>query len=136
VVTRPHANDGTACNTLAPATASCEGFTLPTLPSSFPNSTAGAQQQAGFEARIGSGNACTGSCPGANEMCVIPAGTSLPTQCMGKDSASGTYYTETYTWVLEDRILNNAPTAVTAGSADFTQNKPGLTQVSSNVASW
>jgi hypothetical protein len=134
VVVRPHINDGTACGGLLPATATCETFTLPTLPASFPQPSAGTQQQSGFEQYVGSGTACSSTCPLAGEKCQVPLMTTLPAQCMGQDGAN--FFTERYLWTLEDRALGNAPTAVRAGSADLTQWRPGLTQESANKVNW
>jgi hypothetical protein len=134
IVVRPHAADGTACASLSTAPASCEGFTLPTLPSSFPQAGSGTQQQSGFEQFVGSGAACSGTCALAGESCRAPAGTTMPTECMGNDGTNN--FTESYTWVLEDRVLGLAPGAIAAGAADLTQSIPGLTQSSTNAVAW
>jgi hypothetical protein len=73
-----------------------------------------------------------GTCAVTGESCVVPFGPPLPTQCMGTDP-NGRYFTERYAWTLENRALGLQPTAITASSADFTQWKPGLTQLSSNT---
>jgi len=44
------------------------------------------------------------------------------------------YATEQYLWTLEDRVLGKAPP--TAGAADLTQWKPGLTMESANKINW
>jgi hypothetical protein len=137
IVYRPHLDDTTACSALSTAPASCESFSLPTLPSTFPYATAGAQRQSGFEQYVGGGTTCTGAgaaCPVAGETCVQPVGTTLAFRCMANDGTDN--YQETYYWQLEDRILGLAPAAVAAGSADLTQWRPGLTQSSSNGAQW
>ncbi len=131
LVIRPRTATTTTCPGFMSTVAACETFTLPTLPATFPQAMAGTQKQAGFEQKVGSGATCTATCPVAGEMCVVPAGTTLPMQCMGTDG-NGRRFTEGYSWTLENRALGNAPTAVAPGSADFTQWKPGLTQVSSN----
>jgi hypothetical protein len=133
VVVRPHATDGSACSTLSTAPASCEAFALPTLPASFPQAGAGTQQQSGFEQYIGSGSAC-GSCALGTETCQVPVGTTMAAQCMGNDGTD--YFTERYTWVLEDRALGDTPTAIAASAADLTQFLPGLTQTSTNAVTW
>jgi hypothetical protein len=136
VVVRPHADDAAACTGLTSATSNCEAFTLPTLPASFPVVTAGTQQQSGFEQFVGSGAACSTSAPCklASEKCQVPVNTTQAAQCMGFDNTN--YFTEQYLWTLEDRALGNAPTAVTAGAADLTQWRPGLTQESANKINW
>jgi hypothetical protein len=134
VVVRPHADDSSGCASLSTAPASCEGFTLPTLPSSFPQAGTGTQQQSGFEQYIGSGNACTNTCPMTGETCQVPVGSTLPAECMGNDGSN--YFTERYTWILEDRALGLAPSAVAAGAADLTQSAPGLTQTTTNATTW
>jgi hypothetical protein len=58
----------------------------------------------------------------------------MASQCMGFDNTN--YFTEQYLWTLEDRVLGNAPTAVSAGTADLTQWRPGLTQESANKINW
>jgi hypothetical protein len=135
IVYRPRAVDTTTCAGLSSMPASCESFALPVLPATFPYAASGPQQQSGFEAYVGSGNACmTAANCTTNESCVTPAGTALPTECMGND---GTFnFTESYNWDFEDRILGLTPTAVSAGAADLTQWKPGLTQSSSNSEQW
>jgi hypothetical protein len=134
VIVRPHADDATSCAGLTPATSSCESFTLPKLPASFPDATAATQQQSGFEQIVGSAAACTTTCVLASEKCQVPLNTTMAAQCMGFDNTN--YFTEQYTWTLEDRALGNAPNAVTGGAADLTQWRPGLTQVSANKINW
>jgi len=46
------------------------------------------------------------------------------------------YATEQYLWTLEDRVLGKAPAPPTAGAADLTQWKPGLTMESANKINW
>ncbi|MHB8878296.1 MAG: hypothetical protein ACYC8T_31760, partial [Myxococcaceae bacterium] len=131
LVIRPRTAPTATCPGFTSTVAGCESFTLPTLPASFPEAVAATQKQSGFQQRVGSAAACTGTCPVVGEACVVPVSTTLPAQCMGQD-ASSRYFTESYAWTLENRALGLTPTAVTATSADFTQWRPGLTQTSSN----
>ncbi len=139
IVIRPHAADSTACAALsATPPATCEAFTLPTLPAGFPYQAAATQRQSGFEGYVGSGVACTGAgqgnCAVAGEICAVPVGSALAARCMGNDGTNN--FQERYYWTLEDRILGATPTAVTAGAADLTQWRPGLTQSSTNGVQW
>jgi hypothetical protein len=136
LVYKPYALNGTGCSALAPATAGCESFTLPTLPASFPRATAGVQQQSGFEGYVGSAKACSGTAPCAlaAESCTVPTGSKLAAQCMG--TSGGLYFTEGYVWSFAESHLGLTPGAVTAAAADFTQALPGTTELSANTAAF
>ena len=133
LVYKPYALNGTGCSALNPATAGCESFTLPSLPSSFPRAAAGAQQQSGFEGYVGSAKSCSASAPCAlaSESCTVPAGSKLAAQCMG--TSAGLNFTEGYLWSFVESQLALAPGIIAAGSADFTQALPGTTAISANT---
>ncbi len=136
LVYKPSALNGTGCSALSPATSGCESFTLPTLPSTFPQAVAGVQQQSGFEGYVGSAKACSATvpCALAAESCAVPTGSSLAAQCMGTSGAL--YFTEGYVWSFEESHLGLTPGAVAAGSADFTQAVPGTTELSANTVAF
>jgi hypothetical protein len=89
----------------ATCTGGSECFTLPTLPASFPRAASSATKKSGFEARLGSGAACTGAGQGncaAGEVCVDPdAAGALTSMCMtGAGTAASPYVVQDYFWKL------------------------------------
>jgi hypothetical protein len=93
---------------MRPFSASCGGsecFALPTLPGSFPRASSSAAKKSGFEAKLGSGAACTGAGQGncaAGETCVDPDGVGVLTSiCMtGAGTDANPYVVQDYFWHL------------------------------------
>jgi hypothetical protein len=130
---------------MRPFAATCSGaecFTLPTLPASFPRAASSATKKSGFEARLGSGAACTGAGQGncaAGEVCVDPdgAGTNITqTMCMtGAGTVGSPYVVQDYFWKLHMYDLELAA-AWTWNAFNFLDRLLFVTHESSNEQTW
>jgi hypothetical protein len=120
-----------------PFGATCAGqecFTLPELPPGFPLAGSGPGKKPGFEARIGSGAACTTTCDLAGEACVDPddAGPA-PLQCMGgSGTAEDPWFTQQLEWRLRVDRLELALQPFDFDAHAFTERLLYLTHESAN----